>query len=350
MGNFFALVQVEHIKLWKRISTRIMPLILVAIVAGLIGLVRLESAMLGVNVTSGAAMQRLAGGGAVSAGSWQQALETDNAALQTQIDAEAQSGRQSDKTGLDSARATLAKNKYYLAHDIRPADYNEDGTPDTKATHNFWGTAMGVGMGQIAALFAIIACTALVAGEFSDGTMKTALTRPFARWQILTAKLLAVAGYTVLVEAVCQCAVLAATAAFFGTGGAERTVLLWLGGRAVPMAGLAAFALVTGLQLLTTLVYVCLTFALSAVSRSRAVATGVSIFLMFAGSFTTFIAYHFSWGKLIFFADTDFSTFVLSGAPFYGITLGLALLICAVYSAAFLAAAYGTFIRRDVAG
>lgn len=350
MGDFFSLVQVEHIKLWKRISTRIMPLILVAVVAGLIGLVRLESAMLGVNVTSGSAMQSLVRGDAESAGSWQQALEAQNTGLQTQIDAAEKSSRQSDKNGLDSARATLAKNKYYLAHDIRPADYNEDGTPDTKATHNFWGMAMSAGMGQIAALFAVIACTALVAGEFSEGTMKTALTCPFTRGQILTAKLLAVAGYTVLLEVVCQCAVLAATAGFFGTGGAERVVLLWLGGRAVPMAGAAAFALVTGLQLLTTLVYVCLTFALSAVSRSRAVATGVSIFLMFAGSFTTFVAYNFSWGKLIFFADTAFSSFVLSGAPFYGITLGLALLICAAYSAAFLAAAYGTFIRRDVAG
>lgn len=347
MGNFASLVQVEHRKLWKRLSTKIMPLILIAVVAGLIGLVRLESNMAGVNITTGTVGQPE---GQSGFSDWRQAVEAENESLQAEIDAAEKSTRQSGKTELDQARATLAKNRYALDHDIRPAVWNENGSPATNGTNDFWNTVLRIGMGSIGALFAIIACTALVAGEFSEGTMKTALTRPFTRGQVLTAKLLVVIGYSVIVAAVSQLTALASVAAFFGTGGAERVVLLWLGGRAVPFSGWAAFALVSGLELLTTLMYVCLTFALSAISRSRAVATGVSIFLMFAGSFTTFIAYNFSWGKLIFFADTAFSTFVLSGAPFYGITLSLALLICAVYGAVFLAAAYASFIRRDVAG
>ncbi len=347
MGNFLSLVQVEHQKLWKRLSTKIMPLILIAVVAGLIGLVRLESNMAGVNITTGTTGQTE---GQSAFTDWRQTLEAENRSIQAEIDTAEKSTRQSGKTQLDASKATLAKNQYALDHNLRPANLNENGSYNNSSTNDFWNSVLRIGMSSIAALFAIIACTALVAGEFSEGTMKTALTRPFTRGQVLSAKLLVVVGYSVMVVAVSQLTALASTAAFFGTGGAWRTVLLWMGGRAVPLSGWAAFALVSGLELLTTLVYVCLTFALSAISRSRAVATGVSIFLMFAGSFTMFIAYNFSWGKLIFFADTAFSSFVLSGAPFYGITLGSALLICSAYSAAFLAAAYAAFIRRDVAG
>lgn len=346
MGNFGSLLYVENTKLWKRLSTRIMPLILIAIVVGLIGLARLESAIVA-NVTTDTADQAKSQS---SFSSWREAVEAQNQSLQTEIDTARQSSRQSSKSGLDQAKFKLAKNQYYLSHDIRPAEFNADGSANTQNSQNFWNTVLNMGMGSMAALFAIIACTALVAGEFSDGTMKTALTRPFTRRQVLTAKLLAVIGYSVCVVVVSELATLVSTAAFFGTRGAGETVLLWLGGHVVPAAGPAAFLLVTLLELLTALVYVFLTFALSVISRSRALATGISIFLMFAGSFTMFIAYNFSWGKLIFFADTAFTSFVLSGAPFYGITLGLALLICGVYSAVFLVASYETFARRDVAG
>jgi ABC-2 type transport system permease protein len=67
---------------------------------------------------------------------------------------------------------------------------------------------------------------------------------------------------------------------------------------------------------------------------------------MFGGSFTSQIADNFGWGKLIFFADTGFSSFLSRGAPFYG----MALIICGVYCVAFLAAAYIAFSRRDIAG
>ncbi|ADU26177.1 ABC transporter permease [Ethanoligenens harbinense] len=348
MGNFLSLVFVENTKLWKRLSTKIMPLILIGLIFGLAALMKVQTTMVETYSTSGSSgqsqtQQALPGG-------WKAALEATDKSLQSGIDTAEKSDRQSEKNTLDQTKRQLAENKYDLKNNIKPATLNSDGTLNTKAVSNFWGNVFSVGAGSLVTLFAIIACTALVAGEFSDGTMKTVIPRPFSRWQILTAKLLVSVGYTVLLMVLANLVALASTAIFFGTGGAGDPVLLWLGGSIVPTPGFAAFALVTLLDLLAALVYLFLTFALSAITRSRAFATGLSIFLMFGGSFTLFLAYNFNWGKFIFFADTAFSTFIRNGAPFYGITLGLALLICGIYSAGFLAASYITFNKRDIAG
>ncbi len=345
MGNFLSLFWVENIKLWKRISTKIMPLILIAVVFGLLGLVKLES-----NVVSTARMQQSGASVQAVPGGWKAALELQDKALQQQIDAAQKSTHQLDKNSLDSDKRQLAENQYDLAHNQRPATLSEDGSYNTKATIPFWKNVMSSGMWQFVALLAIIACSALVAGEFGEGTMKTMLPRPFARWQILTAKLLVIVVYTLFLSVLAYLCTLAAIAAYFGTGGIGDSALLWLHGSIVAMPGFAASLLGEALDFCTALVYVLLGFALSAVSRSRALATGLSIFLMFSGSLFGLVATHFIWGKLIFFVDTNFSGFLVSGAPFYGITLPLALLICGAYALLFLAGSYLAFDKRDVAG
>ena len=42
MGNFLTLVSVENTKLWKRLSSKIMIIILIAVVVGLCGLYKAE--------------------------------------------------------------------------------------------------------------------------------------------------------------------------------------------------------------------------------------------------------------------------------------------------------------------
>lgn len=347
MGNFLSLVAAENTKLWKRPSTRIMPLILVAVVIGLCGLIKVETSMIesgSVNVTTGQIQSQAVPGG------WRKSLELRNKVLQASIDTAEKSDRQIDKNQIDTEKMQVAKNRYYLDQNQRPDNINDDGSSNNKYNNNYWQTVMSAGMGSLVALFAIIACTALVAGEFSEGTMKTMISRPFLRWQILTAKLVVILSYTVFLSIISYAASLGAIAAFFGTGGAGNSVLLWINGSIVAMPGFGASLLAALLDLLATIVYLFLTFCLSAVSRSRSLATGLSIFLMFGGSFTSLIADNFGWGKLIFFADTGFSSFLSTGAPFYGITLSMALIICGVYCAVFLASSYFAFSHRDIAG
>ena len=329
MGRFISLVSVENEKLWKRMSTKIMILILVGLIFLFCGVYKAE--------TSIEKKQNNTSQSEKVGGDWKKQLKAEDISLQSQIDELEKSNVQSKKQPLDSYKMELAQNKYRIEHNLKPG----------KST-DYWSVVTSSGLGGLIALFAIIACAGLVAGEFSDNTMKTMISRPFARWQILSAKFAAVFIYGILLQIAALISIMIAAAAFFGINNADAPQLLWFGGSVHSMPGFAASLITNGLDFLDVLVYLIFAFALSVISRSRALATGLAIFLMFAGTYTRLLAYNFSWGKLIFFADTGFSSFVTDGAPFYGITLSLALLICAVYCAAFLFAGYFTFAKRDI--
>jgi ABC-2 type transport system permease protein len=303
-----------------------MIIILIAIIVGVCGLSKAEQSV----VQNQSQLPPMGN-------DWKQQLTTEDTAAQQSIDAMEKSKNQTDKNSIDSTKMQIAENKYRIDHNMKP---------DISGKQGFWD--MEGGMGKIIALLAIIACAALVAGEFSEGTMKTMISRPYARWQILTAKFAAALIYTIILCVISFLTIMAATAIFFGTYGFNATKLLWISGNVLNVSAAAAAILQAGLDFLEVLVYLIIGFALSAIFRSRALATGVSIFLMFGGSFALFFGQYFSWGRLILFADTGFSTFIMSGAPFYGITLGLALLISAAYCAVFLFAGYFTFAKRDI--
>lgn len=345
MGNFFSLLSVENTKLWKRISSKVMIIILAAIIVGLCGLSKATQNMVsnaqGSSSSSGSANVSMESGAddltPNSANTWQQQLEIEDKTIQTRIDSAEKSSKQIEKNDLDSMKMELAENKYRISNNIK-----NDGTKD------FWHYVETSGFAKIIALFAIIACSALVAGEFSDNTMKTMIPRPFSRSQILTAKFIAVLLYSLVLMVVSFVFIAASIAMFFGTSGINGYQMLWTGGSVLYLPGFSAAMITIGLDSLEVLVYVFLAFGIAALSRSRAVTTGLAIFLMFAGSFTEFAAMYFPWGKYILFSDTTFSTFVIHGAPYYGITLRFALLMCLAYCVVFVFGGYLAFMKRDI--
>lgn len=330
MGNFFSLTAVENTKLWKRLSTKIMILILVGLVFGFCGLYKVESDIQKKQQEKYSQSTQLKA-------DWKQQLKAQDISLKSQIDTMEKSSGQNEKSSLDSSKMELAENEYRISHNLKP-----------QKDVGFWDYVLGGGYSEFVALFAIIACAGLVAGEFSDNTMKSMISRPFSRWQILTAKFISIFVYTLILAVLTYLTEMVSSAIFFGTGGAGTPQLLWLGGTVQCMSGFAASLITFGLDFLEALVFLIFAFSLSVVSRSRALATGLGIFLMFGGSFIQLLATHFSWGKLIFFAETNFTSFVRNGAPFYGITLGLAITICAIYCAVFIAGGYFAFAKRDI--
>jgi len=333
MGNFISLVSVENIKLWKRLSTKLMILIMAVAIVGIWGLVKMAADLNQQFIDSKQASQS-------EKLDWKERLKKDNESIQAIIDSAEKSDRFRDKSTLDQNKRQIAENKYRIEHNLKPIE---------NRNYDIWFDLSTMGIWQIVALFVIIATTALVAGEFSESTMKTMIPRPYARWQILTAKFIAVLIYTVVMTVIGYLVSLGAAAIFFGTSQFKDPVLLWLGGNIVEVSSVAAAFILTGLEFLSVLVYVIFTFALCAVARSRALATGLAIFLMFGGSLTQLIAQNFDWGKYIFFADTNFSSFTTFGSISYGLTLPFALVICAIYCIVFMFAGYFAFAKRDIA-
>ncbi len=327
MGKFLKLVSVENTKLWKRLSTKIMILILIAVVVGVGGLLKAEQSIIEKTLPQ-----------SNYSNDWKQQLAAQDTQLQTNINSMEKSSSRFQKAGMDAAKMQLAENKYEINNNIKP---------ESSGKQDYWDIIMEGNWESIIALFAIIACTALVAGEFSEGTMKTMISRPFKRWQILTSKLIVILIYTIMLTAITYLVIMAADAVMFGTSGFNAMKLLWFNGNVLYLPGGVVYLIHIGLNFLHILVFVIIAFMLSAIFRSRSLATGMSIFLTFLGSLATLLGVYFSWGKFILFADTDFTSF-LSGAPFYEVTLCFALIVSAVYCAVFLFAGYFTFAKRDI--
>jgi ABC-2 type transport system permease protein len=203
-------------------------------------------------------------------------------------------------------------------------------------------------MWTFVALLVIITTSALVAGEFAENTMKTMVSRPFSRNQILSAKLVTTILFTAEMMLMTFLLTLITTALLFGTNGIDTTQLLWLGGKTVAVSGIVGSLLTLLFDFLSTLVFVIFSFFLATVTHSRAAATGFSIFVVFGSSIFTELALRFSWGKYIYFADTAFSSFISKGSPIYGMSLGFAVLYSIVCTLILLIASYFTYEKRDI--
>lgn len=331
MKKFMSLVCVENIKLWKRLSTKIMIIILIGITVGVCGLIKAEQNVIEKDTASAGKNT------AVQSSNWKASLEQDNTRMKGEIELVEKSTKQIEKGSIDSLKMQLAENQYRIKNNMKP-----------ETAQGFWENVYNAQSAPFVALLAIIACAALVAGEFSEGTMKTMISRPFSRWQILTAKFTAILIYTVVLTVISYLTGLVSTAVFFGTDGAGAATLLWVGGSVVKVSGFVYSLIMLGLDFLQVLVYLILSFAVSAIFRSRALATGLSIFLMFGGSFALLLGKFFNWGKFVLFADTGFSSFITRGAPFFGVTLSFALIVSLIYCIGFMFAGYFVFAKRDI--
>lgn len=333
-GNFASLVGVENKKLWKRVSTKVVLIVLVALTVLAAGMTKLTSSLTEEYLKKQPAQtqtQNL---------DWKQLLKAQNEENTKKIADIEKNGTFEQKCSIDSMKKSISENNYRIENNMKP---------DTEsATKGFWDTINGYAMWQMIALLIIIISTALVAGEFGDNTMKSMITRPFTRNQILGAKLTTTVLYTLAATVISFVFEILSTLIFFGTKGIDSTSLLWIGGQTVAMPGFAATLLLHGFDLLSAFVFIFFGFFLAAVSRSRAMATGVSIFLLFGSSFFVLGASHFDWFKWVYLAETSFSGFLTSASPYYGVDLVFSLVYCAIWTAALIAASFVTFKKRDI--
>jgi ABC-2 type transport system permease protein len=179
--------------------------------------------------------------------------------------------------------------------------------------------------------------------------MKTMISRPYGRSQILSAKLAATLLYglemlvgTFLFVSLC-------TGIFFRFDGIGAKELMWTGGSIVNIPGVVKALAIYGLDFVQIIVYLVMAFAIAAIFRSRALATGISLFLLLVGSsIAQVLAVYFSWGKYILFCNTSLSTYITYGRLYPGTSLGFSLIVSAVYTAVFLFLGYFVFAKRDI--
>lgn len=330
MGNFFTLVSIENTKLWKRLSTKIMILIMVLIIIAATGIFKYYTVSQKVTNTISVSEN------------WKQELQKNVESQKIQLKKAETDTNKMGKAIIGVTKKNIAESEYRINNNIKP----ESKKSVWQRSSEF---ATNAGYAGIIALLLIISCAALVAGEFSEGTMKMMIPRPYKRWEILTAKLLATILYGLVLLVTTFLLNFIMIGILFGFNGMGTKEMLWTSSSIIYISAALKTAIIFGLNFLQVLVYVILALVISAISRSRSIATGFSLFLLLVGTnIAQLLAMYFSWGKYLPFGTSNFSAYVTMGATIEGTTLAFAIGLAAIYSIIFCFVGYFVFEKRDI--
>jgi len=326
MRDFFTLVSIENTKVWKRLSSKVMLIIMVVILLAANGIFKYMETRQKDSKTM------------TVSENWKEDTQKELDANKAQLAQMEKQTNAGEKVGLGNLKKKIAEAEYRINNNIKP-----------EAEVSIWTRVADLDVSGFIALLLMIACTALVAGEFSEGTMKMMISRPYSRSEILSAKLVATIlyGLVLLITSIVLNFIMGGI--LFGFNGIGSKEMLWTGSKILYVPAVLKAMIIFGLGFLTVLTYVIIAFALSAAFRSRSLATGFSLFLyLVAGNILGMLAIFFSWGKYLPFVLTNFSSYIKVGTTIEGTSLGFALISAAVYSIILGFGGYFIFVKRDI--
>ncbi|AIQ11588.1 ABC transporter permease [Paenibacillus durus] len=193
-------------------------------------------------------------------------------------------------------------------------------------------------------IFTVVIASDAVAGEFSWGTIKLLLIRPWSRSKILLSKYISMVLFSVLTTVLLVVCAYAASLILLPSGSETMTQSGWS-----PEMFSAMFVLCRYVELFLT---AALAFMVSSVFRASGLAIGLSLFIIFVKNL--FIGFfnpdHYEWANYLPFSHMDLSGYLASNTGPGGATLGFSIAVLAAYYAVFLLLSWIVFNRRDVAG
>lgn len=199
-------------------------------------------------------------------------------------------------------------------------------------------------------LLVIIIASGIVAHEFSWGTIKILLIKPYKRWKILLAKYITTILYLLTMLAILFITVSILGLILFGKGSGDNVHLAFINGTVVEQDLLLYLIKTYLLKSLSVFLLTTMAFMISAVFRNSGLAIGISIFLLLmGGTITNLLAAKFDWAKYSLFANTNLMQYV-DGMPLVdGMTLQFSIIMILIYFIIFHAMAFVFFTKRDIA-
>ncbi|MGF7046308.1 ABC-2 type transport system permease protein [Paenibacillus sp. DS2015] len=192
-------------------------------------------------------------------------------------------------------------------------------------------------------IFVVVIAADSVAGEFSWGTIKLLLIRPWKRSKILLSKYVSIVLFSLLT-----------TIILFGITFLSSNIWFSYGGSAGMTSGAWSdmnFTLMSLLLKYVELVLIAtIAFMVSSVFRASGLAIGLSLFIMFTKDiFTTlFNPDNHEWMKYLIFTHMDLSGYMNSSVGPGGSTLTFSISVLAAYYICFLLLSWFVFKKRDV--
>lgn len=199
-------------------------------------------------------------------------------------------------------------------------------------------------------IFVAVVAGDIVASEFSSGSIKLLLIRPVSRTKILWSKYLAVLLFA-LFFAVFLLVVAWLIGGFtFGFGGATDTYAYKNAAGHVMQIPMYAQTLRSyALNCIPLLMTVTVSFMISALLRSSALAIAISILLLFLGDTIVALLSRFAWDKYILFANENLMQYLEGHPSVKGMTLTFSIVALVVYFLIFHIVSWVAFTKRDVA-
>ena len=239
--------------------------------------------------------------------------------------------------------ADIDLNKQMLADNINP-DLNTNWTYMAE-----WTTSLT----SFVTLFVVIVCSSLVSSEFSDGTIKQLLIRPYKRWKILLSKYITSLLFAALLLVSLFIFSYIVGILFFGSGAYSDKIL--------DPASFGFSPVIVGDYFVDMMVYwipgflviTTIAFMLSTLFKNQALAVGISIFILFASSTLNMVIQSFigkyEWLKFVLFPHLDLRGYI-SGTidMFDGATLGFSMGVLGIYYLIFLALTFFFFQKKDI--
>ncbi|WP_424767323.1 ABC transporter permease [Paenibacillus sp. sgz302251] len=198
-------------------------------------------------------------------------------------------------------------------------------------------------------IFTVVIAAGGVAEEFTSGTIKLLLIRPWSRSKILLSKYIAIILFALLLAVVLFISALFVNWVIFGINQSEEVKQAFqLPGEENPLMYMLQYY---GLTFITLLVTVTLAFMLSTIFRSGGLAIGFSLFLVLGvNGFIGLIAMlDYKWIDYVLFIHLNLTQYLNDFPMREGMTLGYSLGVLAVYYAIFIALTWYVFNKRDVA-
>lgn len=280
---------------------------------------------------------------------WLDAAEQSLPSLKSQLEAQYESLEHTEGGFLKFMERNMVQMVQRQVDILEYRVQNRLAPENTSTTWNF-AMVMGILGNSLIMLFVLIIGAGSMAGEYTEGTIKMLIPRPYRRWKILMAKILATIGYGLILVVLAYGVSLLCGGVLYGFEGGNAAVVGYNGTAAFQGT---AFGLSLGTFLMSALslfAYLGLATMLSCLIRSRAVAVGVSLLVMFvAGSVAQMFAMlGADFLKYSLFMNTDLSVYYLTGPMMPGMTVGLSTIILLLHALLFFVLAFVGFCRRDI--
>ncbi|MBU9720080.1 MULTISPECIES: ABC transporter permease [Bacillaceae] len=317
-----SLLKNEWIKLWTKKQPWIFVILIVVITVGISFLYQaLESNM----------------GSGNQSGDWQVGLE-----MEIESDQELMNSSDAEAWDRDMAEMRVEQNQAYLEAGVNPnAVTNISFLNDT-----FLMAASFI------TLFSVIVASTVVSSELNTGTIKQLLIRPFERWQFLLSKFIIVVLFSLILIVILFVTMLLMGTILFETASWGSAVLEWGAEGNFVAPGHELIFSKLGLYTLNMLVFVIISFCISTLFKSQALAVGVGIFTLFFTNISQpfgMLLENKAWYKFIILPHLSLPEYARQGTLIEGVTLPFSLMIIAVYCIILMTITTVYFQKKDIA-